>query len=106
MITIGTSASVAANGRLLAVPMFVVDDVADELRARAADEQRRDEVAERQREGEDRAGHDARAAPAAASPLRSVRQARAPRSPEASSSESGMRSSAPYTGTIMNGSQM
>ena len=36
-----------------------VDDVADELRLGAAGEQRRDVVAERQREGEDRAGDDA-----------------------------------------------
>jgi hypothetical protein len=34
----------------------VVDDVANEARAGSADEQRCDEVAEREREGEDRAG--------------------------------------------------
>src|SRR5581483_9495250 len=36
-----------------------VDDVADERRPRAADERRSDVVAERQREGEDRAGDNA-----------------------------------------------
>src|SRR3954453_16566209 len=35
-----------------------VDDVADELRL--ADQQGRDEIAERQREGEDRSGHERR----------------------------------------------
>ena len=38
--------------------------------------------------------------------VRSVRNWRAPRSDDASMNESGMRSSAVYTGMIMNGSQM
>src|SRR5689334_18865354 len=37
-----------------------VDDVADEARVRPADQDRRDEVAQREREGEDRPGHHAR----------------------------------------------
>ena len=60
MITSGTVANAAANGTLLAMPTFCVDHVADEVRARSADERGGDEVAERQREGEDRARREAR----------------------------------------------
>ncbi len=51
---------VRGGERQLRLVDAVVDDVADELARGAADEQRRDVVAERQREREDRAGDDAR----------------------------------------------
>ena len=56
-------------------PSPSVDDVADEARAGAADERRRDVVAERQREREDRARDDAREARAAGSPTARSSQA-------------------------------
>ena len=56
MMATGTSAYAAASGTLFATPDVLVDHVPDELRV--ADERRRDVVAEREREREDRAGHD------------------------------------------------
>ena len=68
-----------------------VDDVADELRARH--ELRRDVVAERQREREDRARRPPPGSASGRTTRRNVGHGPAPRSPEASSSESGSRSS-------------
>src|SRR6516162_6792078 len=53
-------------------PDVAVDDVADEVGAGPADQQRRDVVTERQREGEDRPGDDARQGEREQHPARGV----------------------------------
>ena len=87
MTTIGTSEYAAAVGS--ASPRIVVDDGPDELLAR--DEPRRDVVAERQREREDRAGDDGREREREDHPSERANE-RPPRSAEASRSELGIRS--------------
>ena len=72
-----------------------IDRLADEGLG-VADDAGDDVVAQRQREGEDRAGDDAREAPAAGSPCGRSAPGCAPRSAEASISERGTRSSAAY----------
>ena len=59
MIASGTVANAAANGRVVGDAEVAVDDGADQLVVVAADDRGRDEVAQREREREDRAGHDA-----------------------------------------------
>ena len=90
MIVTGTIAYAAASGWLPGHADVVVDHVADELRVR--DERRRDVVAERQAEREDRAGDDRRQRQRQDRPAGTSIPARPPRSADASSSEFGIRS--------------
>ena len=60
MMTMGTHRHRGGERHVVRDPDVGVDDVADEGRARPADQQRRDVVPEGQREGEDRPGHDPR----------------------------------------------
>ena len=61
MMTIGHDGQGGREREVVREADVVVDDVADEIGARpATDQQRRDEVAEGEREREDRSGDDAR----------------------------------------------
>ncbi len=96
-------ASAAASGRLPGHTDLAIDDVAEELGA--GHEGWRDVVAQRQREREDRAGHDGRQGQR---PDHLAEREPGPRRrgrPEASRSELGMRSSPATMGRIMYGSQ-
>ena len=104
MITIGTTVIAAASGTLPGRSLVAEHRLADE-QARVADRARDDEVAEGEREGEDRAGDEAGDGERQRDAAEGRRAARAPRSAAASSSERGTRSRAAWIGRIMYGSQ-
>ena len=81
-----------------------IDHLADDERRRA-DDLRDDVVAERQREGEDRAGDDARRRQRQDHMAKRLARRSAPRSADASIRLTGTRSSAACTGRIMKGIQ-
>ena len=102
MMTIGTTEKAAASGMLPASALLGIDDLAEDQRGRA-DDLRHDVVAERQREGEDRAGDDARQGERQDHRRGMSGAGVAPRSPEASIRLAGTRSSAAWTGSTMKG---